>query len=203
MFFTGSYWIGRFFPFNTRAWAIDFLCLFMLPFALLLVVAHGFTLIIRHRKWNGFIIYLVVLVLLVHYWQPGYKMFTYGFRDHFRDGKVIDLIHNWVKGIDPELCDFEWSADSGNGTCETPIETSLRFPEEILVLKPTWLTLDTDSRGHPKVKLEWYIGSDFIYGIEIGSETMTIPQTRERVNDAPGEFRLPVNTNAYVLCKIN
>jgi hypothetical protein len=91
-----------------------------------------------------------------------------------------------------------------SGTLETNPKTNFRFPEAILAMKPRCLTLSTDSKGHPKVKLEWGIGPDFIYGIEVGDETMTIPKTRERVDHlTPGEFRLPVNSYSYVLCWIN
>ncbi len=201
--FAGRYWVGRFYPFDTRAWVNEVLCFLMfLP----LVVTYGISLLIRFRI-RRLLVHLIVLGLLVALFVKlplGYQAFSYGFKEYFINRACVSQIHNWLKDLDPELCKNKYYLYYKADEIETHPQTDIRFPEAILALKPRSLTLNTDSMGHPKVKLEWGMGPDFIYGIEIGGETMTIPKTRERIDDLnPGEFRLPVNSYSYVLCWIN
>jgi hypothetical protein len=202
--FVGRYWVGRFYPFDARVWTNEFLCFLMfLP----LVVIYSFSLLIRERI-RRLIVHLVILGLLVALFEKlplGYQAFTYGFREYFTNRACVSQIHTWLKDLDPELRKNKYYLFYKEDKIEMAPQTDIRFPEAILALKPVWLTLDTDSMGHPKVKLEWGMGPDLIYGIEIGCETMTIPKTRERVDYpfTPGEFRLPLNSYSYVLCSIN
>lgn len=116
-------------------------------------------------------------------YSPGYKPFTYGFRDQMRSRADIKDIRDWLKTLGKDDC-------IGN-TGRLPYS---KLSKSVKVLKPRYVNLDMDKNGNPKVRLTWGGGFGH-WGIEIGMEDMEIPPSD--FSDY-GEYRLPLEPGAYV-----
>jgi len=86
----------------------------------------------------------VLTPIETHLWQPGYKPFTYGFRERVRSKADIEAIRNWLK----RRCKEEPAGDTGRFI-------SYGWPKSVKVLKPRYVNLDLDENGNPKVRLTW------------------------------------------------
>ena len=108
-------------------------------------------------------------------WQPGYKPFTYGFRERIRSEVDIEEIRDWLKTLSEEDCAGEHivlSTDSSPS--ERRWSDSLEWPKSLTVFRPHYARLDRDENGNPKVGLTW--GRPFgHWGVAIGMEDMEIP----------------------------
>jgi len=113
--------------------------------------------------------------------MPGYKPFTYGFRDRIRSKADIEDIQNWSKTLSKKDCiDNRILSD--------------KWPESLRELNPKYVFFSTDENGNPKVRLTW--GSGFgHWGVEIGMEDMKIPPSDF---SQYGEYRLPLEPGVYV-----
>ena len=116
-------------------------------------------------------------------WQPGYKAFTYGFRDRIRIMADVEDIRDWLRTLSKEDCE-------GN-VIRIPSE---KWPKSLKIFHPHHVNLDPDENGNPKIRLTW--GSGFgHWGFEIGMEDMEIPPSDF---SQFGEYRLPLEPGAYV-----
>jgi len=119
----------------------------------------------------------------IELYSPGYKPFTYGFRERMRGKTDIEDIRDWLKTLSKEDC-------IGN-TGRLPYS---KLSKSLKVLNPKYVFFSTDENGNPKVRLAW--GSGFgHWGVEIGMEDMEIPSSD--FSDY-GEYRLPLEPGAYV-----
>jgi len=110
-------------------------------------------------------------------WQPGYKPFTYGFRERIRSQSDIEDIRGWLKTLSREDCTGEYiGLSAGSSLSERRWPDSLEWPKSLKLSCPRYVTLDLDENGNPKVRLTW--GGPFgHWGAEIGIEEMDIPQS--------------------------
>lgn len=128
-------------------------------------------------------------------WQPGYRPFTYGFRDRVRSQADIEDIRDWLQTLSKQDCTGEYiGLSTGPSPSERRWPDSLEWPQSLKEFCPRHLTLDLDENGNPKVRLTW--GDHFGYwGFEIGMEDMEIPPS----DSSPWEeYRLPLEPGAYV-----
>ncbi len=114
---------------------------------------------------------------------PGYKPFTYGFRDRIRSRADVEDIRDWLKTVSKEDC----IGDFGR----LPYS---KLSESLKALNPKYAVFCTGENGNPKVRLTW--GSGFgHWGVEIGMEDMEIPPSDL---SQYGEYRLPLEPGVYV-----
>lgn len=128
-------------------------------------------------------------------WQPGYKPFTYGFRERIRSKADIEDIRNWLETLKEEDCNGEII---GLYRSSDPLIShwpdSIEWPESLKVFNPHYVNLDLDDNRKPKVSLTW--GGPFgHWGVVIGMEDMEIPQSDL---SRYGEYRLPLEPGVYV-----
>lgn len=119
-----------------------------------------------------------------HLWQPGYKAFTYGFRDQVRSKADIESIRDWLRTLRGE--DY---------TGENFIALQRKFPESLKVLRPKVVFISTDENGTPKASLKWGSGLLGAWGVVIGMEDMEIPPSDFSQR---GVYTLPVEPGVYV-----
>ncbi len=123
------------------------------------------------------------LVVFTKLYSPGYKPFTYGFRERMRSKADIEDIRDWLKRRRKE-----------ESTGDTVRFISYGWPKSVKVLNPGYVNFDIDENGNPKVRLTWGGGFGH-WGVEIGMEDMETP-----LSDFSqfGEYRLPLEPGAYV-----
>ena len=123
------------------------------------------------------------LVVFTKLYSPGYKPFTYGFRERMRSKADIEDIREWLK-----------RRGKKESTGDTVRFISYGWPKSVKVLNPNYVNLDIDENGNPKVRLTWGGGFGH-WGVEIGMEDMEIP-----ISDFSqfGEYRLPLEPGVYV-----
>ncbi len=128
-------------------------------------------------------------------WKPGYKPFTYGFRDRMRKDADIKDIRAWLKTLRKEDCNGNTiNLLSYQNNLKNNWPDSINWPKSLKVLNPSYVNLDLDENENPKVRLTW--GGPFgHWGFEIGNEDMAIPQSDF---NRYGEYRLPLDPGAYV-----
>ncbi|MCJ7673706.1 MAG: hypothetical protein MUO33_00970 [Sedimentisphaerales bacterium] len=126
---------------------------------------------------------------------PGYKPFTYGFRDRIRSKVDVKNIRDWLKTLSKEDCTGETirlGYDSYPFKSKWP--DSIDWPKSLKVFNPGYIELDLDENGNPKVRLTWG-GPPGHWGVEIGMKDMEIPASDF---SQYGEYRLPVEPGVYV-----
>ena len=123
------------------------------------------------------------LVVFTKLYSPGYKPFTYGFRERMRSKADIEDIRDWLK-----------RRGKKEPAGDTVRFISYGWPKSVKVLNPSYVNLDIDKNGNPKVRLTWGGGFGH-WGVEIGMEDMEIPQSDF---SQFGEYRLPLEPGAYV-----
>ena len=126
---------------------------------------------------------------------PGYKPFTYGFRERMRSKADIPAIRDWLKTLSKEDCTgrtIDLFSDPDSFKSYWP--DSIEWPKSLKVFNPHYVNLELDENGHPKVRLTWggVLGH---WGVEIGMEDMKIPPSDF---SRWGEYRLPVEPGVYV-----
>jgi len=129
-------------------------------------------------------------------WQPGYKPFTYGFRERIRSKADIEAIRNWLRTLQNEnysSVTIELFCDSDFFKSQWP--DSIEWPKSLKVFNPHSVYLDLDENRNPKVRLTW-CGMFDDWGVVIGMENMAIPPSDFR--RGWGEYRLPLEPGAYV-----
>jgi len=123
------------------------------------------------------------LVVFTKLYSPGYKPFTYGFRERMRSKADIEDIRDWLRTLRKEDC--------AGSVIRIPFE---KWPKSLKIFHPHHVNLDLDENGNPKIRLTW--GSGFgHWGFEIGMEDMEIPPSDF---SQFGEYRLPLGPGAYV-----
>ncbi len=128
-------------------------------------------------------IYFLALFIPIKLYSPGYKPFTYGFRERMRSMADIEAIRDWLKRRGKE----EYTGDNVRFI-------SYGWPKSVKVLNPSYVNPDLDENGNPKVRLTWGGGFGH-WGFEIGMEDMEIPPSDF---SQFGEYRLPLEPGAYV-----
>ena len=116
-------------------------------------------------------------------WQPGYKPFTYGFRDRIRIMADVKDIRDWLRTLSKEDCK--------RNVIRIPSE---KWPKSLKIFYPHHVNLGLDENGNPKVRLTWGGGFGH-WGFEIGMEDMEIPPSDF---SQFGEYRLSLEPGAYV-----
>ena len=137
----------------------------------------------------------ILTPIRINLWQPGYKPFTYGFRERMRSKADIEAIRDWLRTLGKEDCTGETIrlfSDSHSFKSEWP--DSIEWPKSLKVLNPGYVNLDLDENGNPKVRLTWG-GPPGHWGIEIGMDDMAIPRSDF---SRYGEYRLPLEPGGYV-----
>ena len=143
-------------------------------------------------------------------WIPGYKPFTYGFRDRVSQKCDIESVQKWLQEVDRQLCTKQarYVSDAEAGGNVQPLE-DFDWPDPVRSLDPSGVKFDLDENNNPKIRLYWG-GAMAHWGVEIGSKDMKIPETKERTEEEisfmgqkqmisnPGEYRLPVTAGSYV-----
>jgi len=128
--------------------------------------------------------------------QPGYKPYTYGFRERIRSKADVGAIRAWLKTLRKEDCTGEPIRLLLTDSALPKIQWSgsVEWSEALKVFNPGYVTLDLDENDNPKVRLTW--GGPFAHwGVEIGMEDMEIPASDF---SQFGEYRLPVEPGVYV-----
>jgi hypothetical protein len=127
--------------------------------------------------------------------MPGYKPFTYGFRDRIKSQADIQDIRNWLKTLSRKDCNGEtMDLFSDAGSLKSYWPDKLEWPRSLKVFNPHYIELSMDENGNPRIRLTW--GGPFgHWGIEIGMEDMEIPPSDL---SQYGEFRLAVEPGVYV-----
>ena len=129
-------------------------------------------------------------------WQPGYKPFTYGFRERIRSKADIEDIRNWLGTLQNEDCTGETIdllRDSDSFKSQWP--DSIEWPKSLKVFNPYSVNLYLDKNKNPKVRLTW-CGIFEDWGVVIGMENMDIPLSD--FSREVAEYRLPLGSGAYV-----
>ncbi|MHC4438640.1 MAG: hypothetical protein ACYS3S_14855 [Planctomycetota bacterium] len=130
-----------------------------------------------------------------YFWQPGFKPFTYGFRERIRRKADIEDIRNWLRTLQNEnysSVSIELSRDSDSLKRQWP--DSIEWPKSLKVFNPNYVNLNLDENGNPKMSMTW--GGVFAHwGVVIGMEDMEIPPSDL---NRYGEYRLPLEPGAYV-----
>lgn len=127
--------------------------------------------------------------------QPGYKPYTYGFRERIRSKADIDAIRDWLRTLSREGCtgeNIDILSDSFPFKSQWP--DSIDWPKSLKALNPNRVLLSTDKNGTTYITLLWGGGFQH-WGMVIGMENMDIPPSDLRVS---GEYRLPVELGVYV-----
>jgi len=128
-------------------------------------------------------IYFLALFIPIQLYSPGYKPFTNGFRERMRSKADVEAIRDWLK-----------RRGKREPTSDTFRFISYGWPKSVKALNPSYVNLDLDENGNPKVRLHW--GGPFgHWGVEIGMEDMDIPASDF---GRFGEYRLPLEPGAYV-----
>ncbi|UCE47856.1 MAG: hypothetical protein JSW47_19935 [Phycisphaerales bacterium] len=145
-----------------------------------------------------FVTSLIVSVLTpveIPLWQPGYKPFTYGFRERIRSKADIKDIRGWLKTLSREDCTGEYiGLSTGSSLSERRWPDSPQWPNSLKVFRPGYVTLDLDEDHNPRVRLTWG-GPSGHWGVEIGMEEMDIRPS----DSSPWEdYRLRLEPGAYV-----
>lgn len=127
--------------------------------------------------------------------QPGYKPFTYGFREQIKNNADIEDIRNWLETLQDEDCNGETiSLFRDSGPLKSHWPDSIEWPKSLKVFNPHYVKLDLDENRNPKVSLTW--GGPFAHwGVVIGMEDMEIPPSDL---SRYGEYRLPLEPGVYV-----
>jgi hypothetical protein len=187
-------------PFNYTPWTDVFWMMRTLPLVLLLLIVHAIALI-RQRRLFSLAMHFITFLLLIIQWKPTSITFTHGFKEYFQDSVYVEQIRTWLRNIDPNQCTGTWSRGSGDRI--EPFQSSgSDWPSALTLLNPWFVYLDKDTNEKPRIRLEWILGPEGHYGIEIGGTDMVIPKTIKPIktdgkwND--GEYRLPVCEGAYV-----
>lgn len=128
-------------------------------------------------------IYFLALFIPIQLYSPGYKPFTYGFREQMRSKADVEAIRDWLKRRGKE-----------EPTGDAVRFISYGWPKSVKVLKPRYVNFDLDENGNPKVRLTWGGGFGH-WGVEIGMEDMEIPPSDF---SQFGEYRLPLEPGVYV-----
>jgi len=128
-------------------------------------------------------IYFLALFIPIQLYSPGYKPFTYGFRERMRSKADIEDIRDWLK-----------RRDKREPTGDTVRYISYGWPKSVKVLKPRYVNLDLDENGNPKVRLTWGGGFGH-WGVEIGMEDVETPPSDF---SQFGEYRLPLEPGVYI-----
>jgi hypothetical protein len=128
-------------------------------------------------------------------WQPGYKPFTYGFRERIRSEADIEDIRSWLKTLSKEDCNGKTiDLFSNHNFRKSNWPDSINWHKSLTLFNPHYVNLDLNENKNQKVRLTW--GGPFgHWGFEIGMENMIIPQSDF---SQFGEFRLPLEPGAYV-----
>jgi len=135
------------------------------------------------------------LFISIELYSPGYKPFTYGFRDRIRSKADIEDIRNWLKTLSKEDCTGKIiDIRSYSFPYKSKWTSSIKWPKSLKVFNPGYVNLDLDENDNPKVRLTW--GGPFAHwGVEIGMEDMKIPPSDF---GRYGEYRLPLEPGVYV-----
>ena len=126
---------------------------------------------------------------------PGYKPFTYGFRDRIRSKADIEDIRDWLKTLSKEDCNGKTiDIHSYSSPFKSKWPDSIEWPKSLKVFNPGYVNLDLDENSHPKIRLTWGAALGH-WGVEIGMEDMKIPPSDF---SRWGEYRLPLEPGVYV-----
>ena len=126
---------------------------------------------------------------------PGYKPYTYGFRERVSSKADIGAIRDWLRTLRREQCtgeEVDILSDSFLPLSRWP--DSIDWPKSLKAFNPHYVRLDLDENGNPKVRLTWG-GVLAHWGFEIGMEDMEVPPSDF---SRWGEYRLPLQRGAYV-----
>jgi multisubunit Na+/H+ antiporter MnhB subunit len=163
-----------------------FLPFIIIPVALILIITLCIRAIIRWPKqvykkskvikiWIALLLYLIVCLLL---WQPGYKPFTYGFREHIRDRVDVSGIRKWLESQGNKNLYYEKTDES-------------LLPEVIRIHNPSYVDIEVSEHGKPQVRMIW--GGVFAHwGVVIMTQNYNMPNKKEN------EYILPFASGAYV-----
>jgi len=140
-------------------------------------------------------LYFLALFIPIQPYSPGYKPFTYGFRERMRSKADVEDIRDWLRTLSKEDCTgrhIDILPDFFFFKSKWP--DSIEWPKSLKVFNPHYVNLDLDENGKPKVRLTW--GGPFAHwGVVIGMEDMEIPESDF---SRYGEYRLPLQPGAYV-----
>lgn len=201
-----SYLSGRFdFPLDFFALILFYPTVMIIIFVPFVVIGASFVVIGTVRvfiNWNRYTrkkrviritqigisillitIYFLALFIPIQPYSPGYKPFTYGFRERMRSKADIEDIRDWLK-----------RRGKKESTGDTVRFISYGWPKSVKVLNPSYVNLDLDENSNPKVRLTWG-GPPGHWGVEIGMEDMEIPPSDF---SRYGEYRLLLEPGAYV-----
>lgn len=131
---------------------------------------------------------------------PGYKTHTWGFRKHVRANVDVHAIQKWLATVDPNAC-------TGGGVWTTDWqEQRSDWAQAVRRMNPESVTLALDGEGRPTIRIGWS-GFDALWGLTVGHEDMTIPETQPTTEEILpngqvfcnyGQYRLPLAPGAYV-----
>ncbi len=131
---------------------------------------------------------------------PGYRPFTWGFRDYARANVDVASIQGWLVSVDPNACTGRWlSEDEWQAARED-------WPATITRLCPRYIALDRDAEGRPMIRAG-RVAFDAMWGVAVGHPEMVVPATQQREKEVlasghvlyrSGEYRLPLAPGAYV-----
>jgi len=137
----------------------------------------------------------LALFIPIELYSPGYKPFTYGFRERIRSKADIENIRDWLRTLSKEDCTGE-TVDilSDSPFLKSKWPDSINWPKSLTVFNPHYVSLDLDKNGNPKIRLTWSSALGH-WGVEIGMKNMKIPPSNFSRH---GEYRLPLEPGVYV-----
>jgi len=147
----------------------------------------------------GLAIYLVLPSVPIG--PSGMRIYITGFRKYIEANADVPAIMGWLGTLKPEDCvDYNSIVLSYGSTRSSPRGLEKHeWPKVIANLHPRHVILSLDDDESPKVRLNW--GSGFLgsWGLVVGNEEMSTPESDLSRH---GEYRQEIHKGAYIWYKI-
>jgi hypothetical protein len=127
----------------------------------------------------------------------GFSVYIKGFEKYIRAEADIAGIQDWLGTLEPEDCVIYNITNAYDGTKRSsPKDLQMQeWPKAIVMLGPRFVRLSVDVENHPRVRLSW--GSGFLgtWGLVVGHETMSTPESDL---SRYGEYRKEIGKGVYI-----
>ncbi|MHC4483825.1 MAG: hypothetical protein ACYTBX_00170 [Planctomycetota bacterium] len=126
-----------------------------------------------------------------------FKIYIKGFTKNVEANADIEAIRAWLGTLKPEDCvDYNSIVGSYGSVRRSPKQLKKQeWPKVIANLHPRYVILSLDDDEYPKVRLNW--GSGFLgsWGLVVGNEEMSTPESDLSRH---GEYRQEICRGAYI-----
>jgi len=131
----------------------------------------------------------------------GFNVYIKGFSKYVKANADIEAIRAWLGTLKLEDCvEYNIIINGSNGIgrkSPKPVKDLSKesWPKAIIDLNPRFVGLSLDDDNHPKVRLEWGSGILGSWGLVVGSEEMSTPESEL---SRYGEYRQEIRKGVYV-----